>query len=136
MAENNKDIVEIKNDSGIIIYPVTTGEAVYVSTGETLQEFLNGLRTALKYNIIPETDQTVSFGNSSKQIKAIYVAKIIVSDTIETSNIKATYGDFTTAKAETVNAETVNATKQINGNVNWDGVAEAGTYKVWGAVAN
>lgn len=125
MAEQNKDIVELKNDSGIIIYPKTTGEAVYLLTGESLQAFLDNLHNALKYNIIPETDQGVSIGSSAKQVKAIYVAKVIVGDTIEASTVKADYGDITTVKAN-----------QINGNVNWDGVAEAGTYKVWGAVFN
>ena len=111
MAEQNKDIVELKNDSGIIIYPKTTGEAVYLLTGESLQAFLDNLHNALKYNIIPEADQGVSIGSSAKQVKAIYVAKVIVGDTIEASTVKA---------------------NQIHGNVNSSGTDNT----VWGAVFN
>lgn len=85
MADNieNKDIIELENETGTTIYPKTTGEAVYLATGETLQAFLDALHNALKYDIIPATGGAISIGTSEKKVKEIHVIKLVVSGNIE-----------------------------------------------------
>ncbi len=130
-----KDIVELKNNNGTIVYPKTTGEAVYVSTAEDLQTFLDNLHKALVYNIIPKEDKGVSLGKSGKTIKEIYVAKIIVGDSISAAGKTLSIGTVT-ANAVTATTITGSLTGSVIGNVNTETTADNETYKVWGAVAN
>lgn len=102
--DKNRDIVELKNNTGTIVYPKTTGEAVYLSTAEDLQTFLDNLHKALAYNIIPAVDSGVSLGKSGKQIKEIYVAKIVIGDSIDATDKTITAGTIT---ATSIAAETI-----------------------------
>jgi len=128
-----KDIVELKNNNETIVYPKTTGEAVFLSTGEDLQTFLDNLHKALAYNIIPKDDKGVSIGKEGKTIKEIYVAKIIVGESISATDKTLEIGTVT---ARTVTATNISGTLTgtVIGNVNAEDTATS--YKVWGAVAN
>lgn len=90
-----KDIVELKNNTGTIVYPKTTGEAVYLVDGDTLQTFLDALHNALKYNIIPAEDGVITIGKSGKQIKELHIRKIVVSDSIDATGKSITAGSVT-----------------------------------------
>ncbi len=122
MAEiQNKDIVELKNSTGFIVFPKTTGEAVYLADGRDVEAFLKALHEALEFNIVPKTSETVSLGTSEKKFKELRVKKIYVVE------LEATGGSINVG---TLNATTVVATN-LNGNVNSSGT----TNKVYGAVA-
>lgn len=129
----NKDIVEFKNSTGVIVYPKTTGEAVYLKNEEDLQAFLDALHDALVYNIYPKENEAVSLGKDAKKFKDIYTNKIVVAV------ISAPGGSMNigTVTATSVSASTVSATT-ISGNVNSAGEADKGEAgkKVYGAVAN
>jgi len=122
MAEiQNKDIVELKNSTGFIVFPKTTGEAVYLADGRDVEAFLKALHEALEFNIVPKANETVSLGTSEKKFKELRVKKIYVVE------LEATGGSINVG---TLNATTVVATN-LNGNVNSSGT----TNKVYGAVA-
>lgn len=109
MAEiQNKDIVELKNSTGFIVFPKTTGEAVYLADGRDVETFLKALHEALEFNIVPKTSETVSLGTSEKKFKELRVKKIYVVE------LDASGGSINVG---TLNATTVVA-NSINGNVN------------------
>lgn len=121
MAEN-RDIVEVKNSTGIIVFPKTTGEAVYLADGRDLEAFLKALHEALEFNIVPKTSESVSLGTNDKKFKELRVKKIYVVE------LDASGGSI--SNVGTLNANTVVA-NSINGNVNASGTSN----KVYGAVA-
>lgn len=124
MAEiQNKDIVELKNSSGFIVFPKTTGEAVYLADGRDVEAFLKALHEALEFNIVPKTSETVSLGTSEKKFKELRVKKIYVVE------LDASGGSL--SNVGTINANTIVA-NSINGNVNAPGTDDK---KVYGAVA-
>lgn len=114
MAEiENKDIIELENETGTTIYPKTTGEAVYIRPNENsdvveaLQTFLTKLHEALRYDIIPANDEAISIGTSEKKLKEIHVLKIVVSGNIEAAGQTLNIG--------TVKAAGITATGEISG---------------------
>lgn len=123
-----KDIVELKNNNGTIVYPKTTGEAVYLVDGDTLQTFLNALHNALKYNIIPAEDGVITIGKSGKQIKELHVAKVIVSDSIDAAGKSLQVGNIT--------ASSISASSGITGTLTGGVNADGENTKVYGAVFN
>ncbi len=129
-----KDIVELKNNNETIVYPKTTGEAVFLSTGEDLQTFLDNLHKALTYNIIPKEDKGVSIGKDGKTIKEIYVAKIVIGESISAAGKTIEVGTLTATNISATNISG-SLTGSVVGNVNRDDDTKT-TYKVWGAVAN
>lgn len=129
-----KDIVELKNNNETIVYPKTTGEAVFLSTGEDLQTFLDNLHKALVYNIIPKDDKGVSIGKDGKTIKEIYVAKIVIGDSISAAGKTIEVGTLTATNVSATKI-TGDLTGSVVGNVNRDDDTKT-TYQVWGAVAN
>ena len=133
MAEiQSKDIVVLKNNNQTIVYPKTTAEAVFVATGEDLQTFLNNLHNALNYNIVPETTETISLGNSSHKFVNIYVVNVYASN-IEASSVKASTIQATTYFSGKLNGSLAgNVTGDLTGNVNSKGTGK----EVWGAVFN
>ena len=133
MAEiQSKDIVVLKNNNETIVYPKTTAEAVFVATGEDLQIFLNNLHNALNYNIVPETTETISLGNSSHKFVNIYVVNVYASN-IEASSVKASTIQATTYFSGKLNGSLAgNVTGDLTGNVNSKGTGK----EVWGAVFN
>ena len=133
MAEiQSKDIVVLKNNNETVIYPKTTAEAVFVATGEDLQTFLNNLHNALNYNIVPETTETISLGNSSHKFVNIYVVNVYASN-IEASSVKASTIQATTYFSGKLNGSLAgNVTGDLTGNVNSKGTGK----EVWGAVFN
>ncbi len=124
----NTDIVELKNSIGVIVYPKTVGEAVYLENEEDLQTFLDALHEALAYNIYPKENEGVSLGKEGKSFNNIYAKKIVVAV------LDASEGSI---NAGSISANTISATT-ITGNVNSAGEADKGSAgrKVYGAVAN
>lgn len=121
MAEiQSKDIVVLKNNNETIVYPKTTAEAVFVATGEDLQTFLNNLHNALNYNVVPETTENISLGNSTHKFVNIYVVNVYTSN-VEASSVKAS---------------TIQATNYFSGNLNGNVNSKGTGNTVWGAVFN
>lgn len=128
MAIENRDIVELKNSIGVIVFPKTTGEAVFLTSGDDLQTFLNNLHNALTYDITPKETNQKSLGTSTKRFKQIYVGTVNADKVYANVQGNVT-GDTSGTHTGNVNG---NTSGTHTGNVN-----SAGTgYRVYGAVFN
>lgn len=93
-----RDIVELKNNNGTVVFPKTAIDAIYMEDGRTLKEYLEDFLNELKSDIIPATTDIRKIGTTEKRVKEVVTKKLVVEEiSAANATVNATGGSLSIA---------------------------------------